>query len=247
MEEKEHLSHLRDWQGNQFARAQRTHQRAGTEARCASLPQELQESPQAWKPRVLVPCPRLLGKPPRAIAICSSMMTSGTLPKTTQGTTDIWKWFRLNMVLLCEMNNMPAMDLWGSLLAKLWLLLDTVQTAIVMERQVSICLELTLIPRLRVKRETMWYAKTCWPNSLITGCFQLFDSALLCASHGFFLHTSLFSSFLPRKRSYLDFLSSVMISYLFINAHPWNKSMGMMVSAMHSNSWPRVCAAASGV
>lgn len=151
------------------------------------------------------------------------------------------------MVLLCEMNNVPVMDLWGSLLAKLWLLLDTVQTALVMERHVSTCLELTLIPGLRVKRETMWNAKTWWPNSLITGCFLLFDSALLCASQGLFLHTSLFSSFLPRKRSYLDFLSSVMISYLFINVHPWNKRMGMMVSAMHLNSWPRVCAAFSGV
>lgn len=145
------------------------------------------------------------------------------------------------------MNNMPALDLWGSLLAKLWLLLDTLQTALVMERQASICSELTLIPRLKVKRETMWNAKTWWPNSLLTGCFQLSVSALLCASHGLFLHTSLFSSFVPRKRSYLDFLSSVMISYLFINVHPWNKRMGMMVSAMHLNSWPRVCAAASGV
>lgn len=94
MEEKEHLSRLRDWQGNQFAIAHRTHKRAGTEARRVSLPQERQESPQARKPRVLVPCPRLVGKPPRAIAICSSVMTSGTLPKTTQGTTDIWKGFR---------------------------------------------------------------------------------------------------------------------------------------------------------
>lgn len=93
----------------------------------------------------------------------------------------------------------------------------------------------------------MWTAKTWWPNSLITGCFQLFDSALLCASHGLFLHTSPFPSFLPRKRSYLDFLSSVMISYLFINVHPWNKRTGMMVSATHLNPWPRICAAASGV
>lgn len=41
-----------------------------------------------------LPCPCLVGKPPRAIAICRSIMASGTLPKTTQGTTDIWKQFR---------------------------------------------------------------------------------------------------------------------------------------------------------
>lgn len=41
-----------------------------------------------------LPCPHLVGKPPRAIAICSSVMASGTLPKTTQGTTDIWNRFR---------------------------------------------------------------------------------------------------------------------------------------------------------
>lgn len=130
-----------------------------------------------------LPCPRLVGKPPRAAAICSSMMASGTLPKTTQGTTDIWKLFRWTWCCFVKTNNMPQIDLWDLLLAKPWFLLGTVRPALVMKRQVFLAPSARSLLSChnsraeRVKKETMCNAKTWWPNSLTTGCFHLFDYA----------------------------------------------------------------------